>query len=188
MKKPTLALFFILMSLLIVAPKLWAQPSTCVEANDLLWCFNDQACGQPCNEVCAALGTEPISDNDVWFEAQNTLEKCQAISQAFGLGNTVTLSGLGFACLQDQQADHTAGGLIPPLLCSTLDSCPAAHRTGTGNPPIPCNEFNSIRSICPCQPIVFTPIPTLSEWGLIAVAVVLGIVGFMVIRRRKVTA
>ena len=33
-----------------------------------------------------------------------------------------------------------------------------------------------------------TNVPTLSEWGLIAMAGVLGIVGFMVIRRRKVTA
>lgn len=32
-----------------------------------------------------------------------------------------------------------------------------------------------------------TPIPTLSEWGLIAMAGVLGIVGFMIIRKRKVT-
>jgi len=32
------------------------------------------------------------------------------------------------------------------------------------------------------------PIPTLSEWGLIALAGILGIVGFMVMRRRKVTA
>jgi len=31
-------------------------------------------------------------------------------------------------------------------------------------------------------------IPTLSHWGLIAMAGVLGIVGFMVLRRRKVTA
>ncbi|MEX0999348.1 MAG: IPTL-CTERM sorting domain-containing protein [Thermodesulfobacteriota bacterium] len=31
-------------------------------------------------------------------------------------------------------------------------------------------------------------VPTLSEWGLIAMASILGIVGFMVIRRRKVTA
>ena len=30
-------------------------------------------------------------------------------------------------------------------------------------------------------------VPTLSEWGLIAMASILGIVGFMVIRRRKVT-
>jgi len=33
-----------------------------------------------------------------------------------------------------------------------------------------------------------TNIPTLSEWGLIAMAGILGIVGFMVIYRRKVTA
>ncbi len=32
------------------------------------------------------------------------------------------------------------------------------------------------------------PIPTFSEWGLMAMAGILGIVGFMVIRRRKVTA
>ena len=32
------------------------------------------------------------------------------------------------------------------------------------------------------------PIPTLSEWGLIAMAGILGIVGFMVIRRRKAAA
>ena len=32
------------------------------------------------------------------------------------------------------------------------------------------------------------PIPTLSEWGLIAIAGILGIVGFLVIRRRKVSA
>jgi len=33
-----------------------------------------------------------------------------------------------------------------------------------------------------------TAVPTLSEWGLIAMAGILGIVGFMLIRRRKVTA
>ncbi len=37
------------------------------------------------------------------------------------------------------------------------------------------------------DPKVSTPIPTLTQWGLIAMVVVLGIVGFMVIRRRKVT-
>jgi hypothetical protein len=31
-------------------------------------------------------------------------------------------------------------------------------------------------------------VPTLSEWGLIAMAGILGIAGFMVIRRRKATA
>jgi len=38
------------------------------------------------------------------------------------------------------------------------------------------------------DPVVNTPIPTLSEWGLIAMAGILGLVGFMVIRRRKVRA
>jgi len=37
-------------------------------------------------------------------------------------------------------------------------------------------------------PIITTPIPTLSEWGLIAMAGILGIAGFMVIRRRKAVA
>jgi len=38
------------------------------------------------------------------------------------------------------------------------------------------------------EPIITTPIPTLSEWSLIALAGILGIVGFiMVIRRRKLT-
>jgi len=34
---------------------------------------------------------------------------------------------------------------------------------------------------------VVRDIPTLSQWGLIAMASILGIVGFMVMRRRKVT-
>jgi len=38
-----------------------------------------------------------------------------------------------------------------------------------------------------CAPIV-TDVPTLNEWGLIAMVGILGIVGFMVMRRRKVTA
>jgi len=33
-----------------------------------------------------------------------------------------------------------------------------------------------------------SPVPTLSEWGLIAMAGILGIVGFLVMRRRKATA
>ena len=37
-------------------------------------------------------------------------------------------------------------------------------------------------------PMHVVDVPTLSEWGSIAMAGVLGIIGFMVIRRRKVTA
>jgi YVTN family beta-propeller protein len=44
------------------------------------------------------------------------------------------------------------------------------------------------------QAVAITPaplpsnLPTLSQWGLIAMASILGIVGFMVMRRRRVTA
>jgi len=41
---------------------------------------------------------------------------------------------------------------------------------------------------CDLPTIVRTPVPTLSEWGLITMAGILGIVGFMVMRRRKQTA
>jgi hypothetical protein len=39
-----------------------------------------------------------------------------------------------------------------------------------------------------CMVIIPAEVPTLSEWGLIAMAGLLGIIGFMVIRRRKATA
>jgi len=50
-----------------------------------------------------------------------------------------------------------------------------------------CGEEFARRSICPCE-ILPVITPTLSEWGLIALAGILGIVGFIVIRRRKAAA
>jgi len=40
--------------------------------------------------------------------------------------------------------------------------------------------------ICRTQ-VAASPVPTLSEWGLIVMAGILGIAGYMVIRRRKAT-
>ena len=45
-----------------------------------------------------------------------------------------------------------------------------------------CNEETGF-----CSNFV-SEVPTLSEWGLIAMAGVLGVVGFMVVRRKRVTA
>lgn len=45
-----------------------------------------------------------------------------------------------------------------------------------------CNESTGL-----CEPLAKN-VPTLSEWGLIAMAGLLGTIGFMVIKRRKVTA
>jgi hypothetical protein len=290
------ALSVLFMSLMIIAPELWAQKLICEEVNGLLWCYNDQACGQPCNEVCETIGSQPIADNTVWLEAQDTEEECRAISQAFGLGEDVDVDFFNAACIEDAGGNHTVGGgLIPPLWCSAFPSCPAFHRSGMDQQNIPCGP-SSRRSLCPCvppppqsinlspttetsdvgtdhtvtatvdtsgipEPGVFVtfevtsgpnvgvmsepnngecssnddcttdvngrvswtyssvmpgtdvivasfqdktsrvikstpvektweslPIPTLSEWGLVAMSGILGIVGFLVIRRRKVTA
>ena len=56
-----------------------------------------------------------------------------------------------------------------------------------------CGATQSLNSSVDFERIVYTnslsrPIPTLSEWGLIAMAGVLGVVGLLVMRRRKVTA
>jgi hypothetical protein len=50
----------------------------------------------------------------------------------------------------------------------------------TGRGRAVCTFFNSMEEPPPA-------VPTLSEWGLIAMAAILGIVGFMVIRRKKAT-
>jgi hypothetical protein len=44
------------------------------------------------------------------------------------------------------------------------------------------------RLIQGCNLKIINPIPTLSEWGLIAMAGLMGIVGFIVMRRRKIAA
>lgn len=187
MKKLPIAIFLILMFLLITAPKLQAQGLVCEEANGLNWCYNPQECGQACNDVCAAGGMQPVEDNEVWFQAQNTAEKCQAIADVFGLNEFRVVPDNAFTCLADRQGDHSQVALIEPLLCTLIETCPSAHRTITDNQGVSCDRPNSRRAICPCEPLI-SNVPTLSEWGLIAMAGILGVVGFMVIRRRKVTA
>jgi len=191
--KSILALFCILISLLIIAPKSYTQELVCEEANGLNWCYNPNECGQACNDVCAAGGMQPIADNNVWLEAQNTENECIAISQAFGLGNTVLVGSSSFGCVVDNSSKPHGAGLNPPLNCSTVPTCPSGLRTQIDDQGIPCEseDSNSRRAICPCEPLPPPPptnVPTLSEWGLIIMASILGITGFMVIRRRKITA
>ncbi len=77
---------------------------------------------------------------------------------------------------------------VMPLGCCQLDGECAGPEDG-----IRCLEQNFFPDeICheatgQCiQPA--SDVPTLSEWGLMAMAGILGIIGFMVIRRRKATA
>jgi hypothetical protein len=187
MKKLILALFIITLSILIFTPISWSQELVCVEANGLDWCYNPNACGQACNDVCVAGGRQPIADNVVWFEAQNTEEECIVISEALGMGNNVVIEGFSFACLEDSESRFHGSGLNAPLLCSNFDACPERHRTRMDDIGFPCDspEF-SRRSICPCSPP--PTVPTLSEWGLISMIALLGIIGFIAIRRRNVSA
>jgi len=114
-------------------------------------------------------------------------------------------------CVDDQdmtQCDAAGGSLDVDTFCDDIPEC---------NVPLPgegccvlgvndcindqtadeCNEAGGAIEIgvsCPfvptCNNVMPPPrnVPTLSEWGLIAMAGILGIVGFMVIRRRKATA
>jgi hypothetical protein len=53
---------------------------------------------------------------------------------------------------------------------------------------VQCSEVPECPQFVPPINNITSPIPTLSQWGLIAMAGVLGIVGFIVMRRRKVSA
>ena len=87
-----------------------------------------------------------------------------------------------FACLGDiTGTDNTIAG--------ALTAAPLFNRNST----IPGDLLSGLseQQLLECVNWDFAAvetIPTLSEWGLIAMAAILGIVGFMVLRRRKVTA
>ena len=87
-----------------------------------------------------------------------------------------------FACLGDFTGTENtiAGALAAAPLFNSNDTIPGDLLSGLSDTQLSeCVNWNFR------EPEV---IPTLSEWGLITMAGVLGIVGFMVMRRRKVTA
>jgi len=75
-----------------------------------------------------------------------------------------------------------------PTISSRAISLSEFQGGGVSDPTGNTNENGMVTEFRFIQPLQTSPIPTLSEWGLISVAVILGIVGFMVIRRRKVAA
>lgn len=146
----TVSAVFLLLAVLVPAHR---AEAVCVEANGLDWCYDDQACGEACDDVCAALGLKVIDDDQVWFEAQNTQAECQVISEALGLGGSIFFLAWSYGCLEDEPGNHTVGGgLLGPLYCSSSDSCPLSHRTEMDHQGIPCGP-GSRRSICPCEAI-----------------------------------
>lgn len=74
-------------------------------------------------------------------------------------------------CQFEGQCEDTSQG---PIMCREQDFVPnAVCNQSTGS----CVLISRINSI-----------PTMSEWGLIAMAGILGIAGFIIVRKRKVAA
>jgi hypothetical protein len=123
-----------------------------VVANDQQWCFNNDACGQACNDVCAALGLSLAIDDDTWFAAQDTIAECQAISDAFGLVAPIQFASFTYGCLMDDGLGDTVdGGLTGALYCSSYNGCPSEHRTMMDGQDTPCGSPGARRSACPCN-------------------------------------
>ena len=239
MKKPTLALFIILMSLLIVAPKLYAQvlPATCdVLVTDIdMWgepargldlraytnstlhwigcptdgCVPDDFfCDFDPNTETLSFGTtgselraavDPGNLQGDTMPDENLTGCCVAENPLFGVCNAPDSDNNGVTTRIDA-ADALCNALgykSGSLTWVDNNNCPEANAitadgsdwtsdfvaTAGAGRTYTCVGFKVTN--------VNTPIPTLSEWGLIALAVVLGvvgIVGFMVIRRRRVNA
>ncbi len=126
-------------------------PPSCQFVNGYNWCYNPAACGQPCNDVCAALGLVPVADTVGWFNAQNDAVECDALAAAFGMPGT-SMNSYSYACLEDSAGDHSATTLVGNLLCSTSAPCPNSHLTNMDQIGVACNApGNSRRSICPCE-------------------------------------
>ncbi|HWB76010.1 MAG TPA: DUF4215 domain-containing protein [Nannocystaceae bacterium] len=116
------------------------------------WCFDNDNCGQACDDVCTSLGLVIEPDDDAWLAAQDTLGECQAISDAFGLAAPAQLDALTYGCLEDAGDDDTVGGgLTGALTCSTDPTCPGSHRTQMDDLGGICNLPGARRSVCPCE-------------------------------------
>lgn len=124
---------------------------TCRIVDGTQWCFDDDVCGQGCDDVCSALGLTIEPDDAAWFAAQDTPEECQAISDAFELLAPIDFAAHPLGCVEDEGlGDVVGGGLQGSLLCSSDATCPAAHRAAMDDDGINCNLPGARRSVCPC--------------------------------------
>jgi cysteine-rich repeat protein len=125
-------------------------PPSCQVVDNQLWCFNDAACGEPCDEVCDALGMTISISDDEWFQLQDTAAECQTLADAFGMPG-IDFAGYSYACLEDSGLnDAVGGGLTGNLFCSSSNTCPFDHHNNMDNAGVPCGAGGR-RSICPCD-------------------------------------
>jgi hypothetical protein len=127
-------------------------PDSCEWVDGIQWCYHPTECGQACAATCSALGLSP-TDTGTWFAAQDTLEECETISEAFGNFNPPHFSGYSYACMEDYIGDHTPEGglnLDSGFYCSSDAGCPADHLVTMDQGGIACGA-ESRRSICACE-------------------------------------
>lgn len=192
MRKSILASFIIMLSLLIIAPKLYAQVECpCnfrdIPMTDVCWTSNQvpfipafsSPITDPPNSDCQLQSLTASGPSAVLIVREagvgGNVNECVMAQQAVACGPIIDIQGIELtpaeliACQCELQAYSTELNDIdgisvipgPPYLCGNVDCTP---------PPPP----------APAQ------VPTLSEWGLVTMAAILGIIGFMVIRGRKV--
>lgn len=120
----------------------------CRFVNGLNWCRNPGVCGQACNDVCAVEGLAPVGDDATWSAAQDSIDECTALVNAFGFAADVSVGGYTYACAEiPTSADGTP---TTPMYCSDVAQCPTDHRTNADGLGVPCGGASPFQSICPC--------------------------------------
>jgi len=157
-------ILIILISLLVLSPKLYAQVEGCV--------------------IAITKEANPADNTPFEFDISGT-----GGMFSFTLSTPADKSG-GFNFFIDVETSVDVTEILPEgwmldeIECSEVENVVITEIPNGRN--FACNPAGTAQ----CVFINSLPsnVPTLSEWGLIAMAGILGIVGFMVIRRRKVTA
>lgn len=98
----------------------------------------------------------------------------------------------GFLFLASAQIGLAGVATTEPFCCLSEEGCadstsglPIACQVGTIEENAICNENTGL---CVSLDTIQEAIPTLSEWGLIALAGIMGIAGFLVLTRKKANA
>jgi len=127
--------------------------------------------------------------SDVTFDTGNNLGVTHIANGVGWYFNDTARNSWGFVragdSVEKDNCDTDDSGANDERLCWHIQD--GGYRCGVTED---LNESESFERIVymaePPPPVAM--VPTLSEWGLIAMAGILGIVGFMVMKRRKVTA